>query len=56
MLFFFAREEKYEKNQSGAGRLFYFTQICAGANQRKEEKWKQSFQPALVQLLRWLYV
>ena len=27
--------------------FFYFIQNCAGTNRRKEEKWKQSFQPAL---------
>lgn len=41
---------EYE-NQSGAGRLFLFCKNCAGAITRKEEKWKQSFQPAF--LVKW---
>ena len=41
----------YEKNQSGAGRLFLFCLKIAPAQfARKEGKWKQSFQPASVQL------
>ena len=34
----FCLGEIYAKNQSGAGRLFYFTQNCAGAIARKEKE------------------